>query len=296
MGGDLAVRSIADEGTVFSLHLTLPIFRQAASDQDEGRLQTPKVLLAEDTPLSRQVLSALLRAEGCVVVEAEDGDVAASNAMQTEFDLMILDMSMPGRSGLAVAEMIRRTDCCNRHTPIAIVTASNPKVFEADVAAVGIAHVLQKPIGRAEIRGILNTWAASAASRERQSEHLAQFSAEEIVLELHAALGSGEAAALLAQVESQIYSGMDALRQAIHSGDWVSGAASAHRLAGLAGQFGLSTLRCEALRLEALLETSTRAPTSEHVLSGLNGVEAVLRQTVWTSYGRTSGNPSLAKI
>lgn len=61
------------------------------------------VLVADDEAPIRTTVSALLRRHGYTVTVAEDGDEATSYLHQQPFDLLLLDLKMPGRSGLEVA-------------------------------------------------------------------------------------------------------------------------------------------------------------------------------------------------
>ena len=66
-----------------------------------------KILFADDDPEIREVVRILLESEGYQVVEAENGEQAASAADDT-FDLIILDVMMPGRNGFSACAEIRR--------------------------------------------------------------------------------------------------------------------------------------------------------------------------------------------
>mgnify|MGYP000004770232 CR=1 FL=1 len=67
------------------------------------RLDKRKILFADDDPEIREVVRILLESEGYQVVEAENGEQAASAADDT-FDLIILDVMMPGRNGFLPAQ------------------------------------------------------------------------------------------------------------------------------------------------------------------------------------------------
>lgn len=71
------------------------------------RLDKRKILFADDDPEIREVVRILLESEGYQVVEAENGEQAASAADDT-FDLIILDVMMPGRNGFSACAEIRR--------------------------------------------------------------------------------------------------------------------------------------------------------------------------------------------
>lgn len=69
-----------------------------------------RVLLAEDQAMVRGALAALLRLEGDieVVAEAERGDEIVSSATQTQPDVALIDIELPGQDGLTAAAALRR--------------------------------------------------------------------------------------------------------------------------------------------------------------------------------------------
>ncbi|MCB1997174.1 MAG: PAS domain S-box protein [Burkholderiaceae bacterium] len=103
------------------------------------------VLVAEDDPVSREICSALLDRAGLQVTTAEDGEVAAKLAEAQPFDLVVMDMQMPGRDGMAVTVALR-TAGPNRDTPVVALTAN---AFDDDrqrCLAAGMDAFLTKPI------------------------------------------------------------------------------------------------------------------------------------------------------
>jgi two-component system alkaline phosphatase synthesis response regulator PhoP len=66
-----------------------------------------RILLAEDAPDVRMVVTDLLRGQGHEVVSSGDGDEALLFAAEQRFDLMILDVMLPGRSGFELCRVVR---------------------------------------------------------------------------------------------------------------------------------------------------------------------------------------------
>jgi len=86
-----------------------------------GRLPG-KVLLVEDEPVSRSMLSRLMQKEGWIVVEAENGRVALERMARERPGLILLDLMMPVLDGFDFVNEIRK-DEANRSIPIIVVTA-----------------------------------------------------------------------------------------------------------------------------------------------------------------------------
>jgi DNA-binding response OmpR family regulator len=103
-----------------------------------------KVLIADDEPNLRLLVSATLLSDECDVVEAEDGDEAWQMILEHQPEIVILDLQMPGRTGLELAEAIRKTPEVAT-TRIIMLTS---KAQQADVArgyAAGADVYLTKP-------------------------------------------------------------------------------------------------------------------------------------------------------
>jgi DNA-binding response OmpR family regulator len=68
---------------------------------------TQHILIADDDEDLRQALSQMLEIEGFTIAGAPDGDAALTLAQQTAYDLVLLDVKMPGRDGLEVLAALR---------------------------------------------------------------------------------------------------------------------------------------------------------------------------------------------
>jgi signal transduction histidine kinase/DNA-binding NarL/FixJ family response regulator len=218
MGGDLTVTPTAT-GKAFELQIAAPLAPPPAELAGRG-LAGQRVLLAEDTELSRRVLAALLRAEGCEVTEAADGDQAVAALADARFDLLLLDQRMPGQNGLEVAAAA----AAGAEPPrMVLMTAGVDPDVEGRAAAVGIEAVLQKPVALAELRRF------GAGGRRPGPDRIE---------ELRRHLGA-DAEPLLAEVRPALEAELDALAGAIATGEPDEIAAQLHRLRGLAAHFGV---------------------------------------------------------
>ncbi len=79
-----------------------------------------RILIAEDTPQIVRFLTKGLRAEGHATTAVDDGDLAFELALTGQFDLMLLDLGLPGRDGLSVLTELRRRRV---RLPIIVLTA-----------------------------------------------------------------------------------------------------------------------------------------------------------------------------
>ena len=110
----------------------------------------PSVLVVEDESNIRELVSLHLRLEELLPVEAADGSAGLEMAKDRRFDLVILDLMLPGIDGVTVCRAIRR-DSQNADTPILMLTArreESDKVLGLDS---GADDYLTKPFGVREL-------------------------------------------------------------------------------------------------------------------------------------------------
>lgn len=83
---------------------------------------TARILLAEDHFDSREALRALLEAHGYTVIEAANGREAVERALETQPDIILMDIMMPEVDGFEATRMLRGSEQ-TREVPIIAVTA-----------------------------------------------------------------------------------------------------------------------------------------------------------------------------
>jgi two-component system, OmpR family, response regulator MtrA len=109
-----------------------------------------KILIAEDDSDLRLLVSLKLESSGHQVVSVEDGSAAAQHCRTIRPDLVILDLMMPGMSGLEVCRFIR-ADPELTSTPVILLTArAQAADIEAGRAA-GVDEYLTKPFSPREL-------------------------------------------------------------------------------------------------------------------------------------------------
>lgn len=101
-----------------------------------------RVLLVEDEPRLSATLSRGLRAEGFVVVVANTGIDGLHEAVSHPFDVVILDIMLPGHSGYEVLRRMRAQDVW---TPVLMLTAKDGEYDETDAFDLGADDYLTKP-------------------------------------------------------------------------------------------------------------------------------------------------------
>jgi len=100
----------------------------------------------DDNAVNRELVRALIRPLGAAVTEAEDGERAVEQAQHTPFDVILMDLRMPGMSGRQAARAIAESGGPNASTPIIAFSADGAdEAVTGDLAALGFAGRIIKP-------------------------------------------------------------------------------------------------------------------------------------------------------
>lgn len=209
-----------------------------------------RVLLAEDHPVNRTVVVAMLERIGCDVVAVTNGREALEILNSQTFDLALLDIHMPEVDGLALASAIRAREAgSGEHLPLVAVTAHARDSDRQRCDLAGMDAFLSKPFQEEDLVSEMRRCLAS--SHERVSDPrfdrfaaLARANGDAALL--------GELSALFLQ---ETPATVAAIEQALLAQDPVSVERLAHRLKG--SLLTLSAKRGAALALE--LETMARS-------------------------------------
>jgi CheY-like chemotaxis protein len=124
------------------------------------------ILLADDHLLNQKITRGLLESLGHVVDAVSSGEDAVKQAVAFEkYDLVILDINMPGMTGIEAAHLIAH------HTaiPVAGLTAFLDASIEAQALAAGMRTVIAKPVGQKQLAELVDATVDTTAGRMRTS-------------------------------------------------------------------------------------------------------------------------------
>ena len=174
LGGSIAVASTPGAGSCFTLSLPVAIpdpedipatrpTESKARPSHRKPLRTARVLLAEDHHLSRELLSEMLARCGQSVTTAHDGNEAISIVIDSvvrdrAFDLVLMDIQMPGCDGYAATRAIRAEGIEPQDLPIIALTNGS---FAEEITAAreaGMQGHLAKPVELAKLARTLQRW------------------------------------------------------------------------------------------------------------------------------------------
>ncbi len=103
------------------------------------------ILIVEDQPLNRKLVRDVLQAKGYRTIEAETGEEGISAARDQLPALVLMDIQLPGISGIEALQRLRE-DPVTRTIPVIAVTASAMQQNQREILAAGFDGYLPKPI------------------------------------------------------------------------------------------------------------------------------------------------------
>ena len=159
MGGEIGLESRVDEGSRFWFTLPVEVLDFDRTFESNSALQDLRALIVDDNATNRGIVCQHLVAWGCRVGMAADGpsaldDLRRAAQRQEAFDLVLLDMMMPGMTGLDVAQAIRAEPSI-RSARIIMLTSVGVVLTPEEQATLGISAHLTKPLRRQELRRAL---------------------------------------------------------------------------------------------------------------------------------------------
>jgi PAS domain S-box-containing protein len=166
MGGDIRVESRVGEGTTFEFTFSAGIAAGAEPAAEGASSEGPKglkILVAEDNKVNQIVTVRMLQKLGYQVDLACDGASAISRVEANPYDVVLMDLNMPGIDGLEAARRIRLMPTAQSSVPIVALTASATIEDKAQCLAAGMNDYLSKPIEIQALRRALERWGNGSA-------------------------------------------------------------------------------------------------------------------------------------
>lgn len=233
MGGDVKVDSTPRRGSVFTLDIPLALVDNTPwiNNVNEIWQSTPvktiksnalpnfagcKVLLADDHPNNRELISILLKRMNIEVTEVENGKQALETIFYQTFDLILLDIHMPKMDGSEAIKHIRES---GNITPVIALTANNMKHEIEHYKRLGFSDHLAKPIARDIFISKLSLYLTKQG-------------------EVDAPLQQEDMSVLIRDYQQELIKQISKVQQALEQRDLTLIADYAHRIKGSAGTFG----------------------------------------------------------
>lgn len=267
MGGSITVTSEPGQGSCFKVRLPLPAAQALSLPVTVQKPDLPplKILIVDDVPQNIELLELMLTRDGHKVTSANGGLEAWILNQEDTFDVVLMDIQMPGVDGLQTTRIIRTWEQLHQRsaTPIIALTASVLEQDRQDARLAGMDGFASKPINIVElyheIAQCLDLQSAAQpqlplfetgtfeTSDAFEAATGAPPSASDVVIDWATATRRwGDRATLVQAIERfcQDYQQQSPLAQRPQP------SAEAHRLKGTAANLGLSALACVAQTIE----------------------------------------------
>ncbi|WP_101068152.1 ATP-binding protein [Roseovarius salinarum] len=255
MDGEIGAESEPGEGSLFWVRLPLPAAGAAVAGTPAGPVAAEggapmDVLIVEDNAANRFVLEEMLHKDGHRVTVTADGTAGVARAAAQSFDVILMDISMPGLDGADAARRIRASGGASAHARIVAMTAHfRPE----EIRASDFDAVQAKPVRLCGLRAVL------AGQRPDDPVVESGGPVDFGVLDQLRTAGAADGFSLrLAQFIEEGEALVQTLRNVGAAAD-PEMARRLHDLAGSAAVFGALALRDALARAEAALTKDTTA-------------------------------------
>ena len=301
MDGEVGLESVPGGGSTFWFTVRLQrgygledgarASLPAPTSRDDARgadLRGVRVLVAEDDPINREVAIALLSHLGVSADTANDGRSAVERASLAEYDLILMDLQMPGLDGLAATRLIRALPGYAT-TPIVAMTASAFREDRERCLAGGMTDHIGKPVNPDRLYGVLAQWLLPRRAYHRPTRLPFDWNPQAIPSDIEAIAGVNMIVGIRS-LGGDFERFVDLLRELVrsHAGDGARarallerGAVSeaqhlAHALKGVAGTLGATRIQALAGGLDAQLRAGDLGDRPHRIADSLDRELAAL--------------------
>lgn len=292
MGSSININSKEGEGSTF--FFTLEMERGLSSTQEKARggnsfaedeiVEPLKILVVDDNTITRKVMTSFLEKGKHDVIMCGTAEEALKKINQDAFDLIFMDIELPGMKGNEAAKILREhPDPVKRSLPVIAMTGNIAKEDMERYIAEGMTGILPKPIDADKLYGIIRDVSKRGYEREikvpghelfpdmtldKDFDSFAPPAPEErpvidegvfnpdMLQSLKDAIGAKQMEELLTDLIVKTEEILGQIDEATKLGDLPSIAARAHELKGMAGNFGLVEISSIAAQAEKKAKTN----------------------------------------
>ena len=148
LGGKIELKSIVGQGSTFSFKLAfkegeIPVEIEKTQTIDYNSiLMNKKILVVEDNKINQMITKKMLDSKNIICEIIDNGEDAIDLVRENKFDLILMDVHLPGINGTSATELIRTFD---KITPIIALTAISLDENREMLLSFGMNEVITKP-------------------------------------------------------------------------------------------------------------------------------------------------------
>ncbi|MCL2428319.1 MAG: PAS-domain containing protein, partial [Alphaproteobacteria bacterium] len=256
-----------------------PVLQAAASGC--GPLPRTRILIVDDVLPNQTVLETILRREGHCVDGALSGEAALARLAETPYDIVLMDICMPGLTGLDAARRIRAMTGPASAIPIVALSANAAPEDHVRASEAGTNDMLAKPVDPARLLAVIArlVWpghpirlASRGEGAQTERTGFAPTLSVDRITELRSNLARATLCDLAEECLSELRERMVALRASLAGGDLERVHQHAHAMVGLAASYGAAALEQRLRELAG----AARAGRVEQLGSLAEGLDAEL--------------------
>ena len=248
---------------------------RAVPDVAAARANGSLLLVVDDHPVNRAVLSRQLEMLGYASESVESGEAALDAYAHGQWGVVLTDCNMPGMDGYALARAIRQLEATEgrKRTPIIATTANALAGEAANCFAAGMDDYLAKPFDLSDLQNKVGTWLA--AETQPTARAVAEVPApptdgalppfDPKVLAGMPFASPAEELEILQSFRSSVDADVDALLAAVAGQNLTEVARRSHRMRGASATFGALPLSDVCKRLEQASRAADAATVAELV-------------------------------
>ncbi len=295
MAGRIEVDTALGQGSNFRVYVHLEINRNTDAPVQSPLLVrkkttrfeplTCKLLVVEDNPLNQEIIESLLETMGIKPQCVDSGPAAIQAIAQQNYDLVLMDIQLPGMDGVEATRQIRQINKA-KNLPIIAVTANALPGDRERYLAAGMNDYLAKPIDPAKLYSLIKRWHKVTRTRPRSSMEVVpltvlQSGGVDTQGALNNLMGNEELYRRLLERFARERAEFPAQLRNLLDSDLSAALNQVHSLKSLAASLGMLRLESIAARVEAQLNAAqTDEAWVAKLVTELNAMVALVRSAL----------------